>query len=746
MRARSVIGFALAGTCLAASWSPALAQDTPPATAPASAPADQSEPSSSADIIVTAQKRSESLERVPLAVTVVGSQQLAQQQIISVSDLKATSPALEFAPPGQVPGAGGFIRGIGTVITSSTAEPSVGLVVDGVPQGNVPQSSVFDVARVEVLRGPQGTLFGSAVSAGLVNITTNAPKLGQYSGRAEFELGEDGFAGSEYSRRIARLILNTPIGENAALRVSGHYDSIDDVTRNAALDKGSDRNDRGVRARFLWQPSEQFTFNLIADYNQINTTNEPFFTFFNTSSPGLVSVLNRCGATLGENSITSCNPYNTFNLVKQWGVSASMDVALGRHTLNWTMGYRQQDQEQTNSIDGLPTSSTTTPFPNINYGPSYDHKSTLTQEVRLTSPTNGFLEYVVGGYYSRYEGERDYLSAVTLGFLPTPTPTVLTTRYFQRPLIDTFAAFGQATAHLTDTLRILGGLRYTNNEVTSRVLYQGSLYSGNSMVRNLSWKVGGQVDLATHLMAYSTVSRGFKGQTYNDDNMLGTNPLYIRPEIPTAIEVGLKGRVAGRIGFDINLFRTLVQDYQAQVCRPDSVRGVVCVPQNIARLITKGVELGAYGEILPGLNVNAGLIYVDARFPKGFIGTDGTDLGGYQVTYSARWKGVLSGQYEHNMGGGTSAYVGADTVYRSRVRFVTAGGDDVTFKPHFITGARLGVKFDEGRYELGLFGRNLFGIREPLQRFNSPIGVNTTTQFLGDTSFRVVGLQGKVNF
>lgn len=733
MQQVSKIALAMVGTYLASVGTPAMAQDAGDQTGPT-------------DIVVTAQKRSENVQKVPIAVTVVGEAQLARQQIISVSDLKASSPALEFAPPGQTPGSGGFIRGIGTVITSSTAEPSVGLVVDGVPQGNVPQSSVFDVARVEVLRGPQGTLFGSSVSAGLVNITTNAPKLGEFSGKAEFELAEDGFAGSEYSRRIGRVVLNAPIGQNAALRVSGHYDSIDDVTHNNALNKGSERKDRGVRARLLWEPNDDVTFNFIADYNRVNTRNAPYFTFFNTSSDALKDVLADCGITLGAGNNETCNAMGVVNQVEQWGVSGQMDVSLGTHTLTWTSGYRWQNQKETASIDGLPTSSSTSPFPNIFYGPGYDKKQLISQEIRLASPSNGTLEYVVGAYYSRYEGERDYHSRLTLGFLPTPAPIINNTAYFQQPLVETTALFGQATAHVTDAIRVLGGLRYTNNEAKSRVTYGGTLYSASSKIDNLSWKVGAQADLAPRLMAYATASRGFKGQTYNDDSTLGTTPTYINPELPTAIEVGLKGQLFGRLGFDLNLFHTRIKDYQAQVCQPDSVRGVVCAPQNIARLTTKGVEAGLYGELLPGLNINAGIIYVDATFPKGFIGTDGTDLGGYQVTYSARWKGVLSGEYETDISGNAKAYVGADTVYRSRVRYVTAGGNDVTFKPHFITGARAGVRFDDGRYEIGLFGRNLFGIREPVLRYNSPIGTGTTTQILSDTSFRVVGLQGKVNF
>ncbi|MEO9132519.1 MAG: TonB-dependent receptor, partial [Sphingomonas sp.] len=474
----------------------------------------------SADIVVTAQRRSESVQRVPIAITVVGEQQLQRQQILQVSDLNRSAPALEFSPPGQTPGSGGYIRGIGTNVSGSTAEGSVGLVVDGVPQGNVPQSALFDINRVEVLRGPQGTLFGQSVSAGVVNISSNAPKIGQWSGSAYGELADDGTAGSEYSRRIGRLIVNVPIGADAALRVAGHYDSIDGVAYNAATKQGSGRNDRGVRARLLWQPSSAFTFNLIADYNQVDTTNEPFLTVYKTNATQLTSVLANCGLTVGAANGDSCTPLTPFNHIVQYGVSGQADIQLGRHTLTWITAFRHQDQTQFQSIDGLPTTSlASSPFPNINYGGpgGYDTKRQFTQEIRLTSPTDQRLEYVAGAFYSRFTESRNYISNLQLPFLPFP----INTTYRLTPIVESFAGFGNVTLNVTDALRFIAGGRFTHNEVTARrtTITGGApgYYVSSSGVDNFSFRAGAQYDLAARLMVYGTVSRGFKGQTYNDN-------------------------------------------------------------------------------------------------------------------------------------------------------------------------------------------------------------------------------------
>jgi iron complex outermembrane receptor protein len=702
-----------------------------------------------ADIVVTAQKRSESVQKVPVAITVVTSQVLARQNINMVVDLKRSVPSLEFAQPGQSPGSGGFIRGLGTTISTSTGEASVGLVIDQVPQGNVPQSNVFDVSRVEVLRGPQGTLYGQSVSAGLVNVVTNAPVIGKFSGYAQAELANDGTAGSEYSRRIVRAVVNVPVGKDAALRVAGHYDMIDDVTHNNLLNQGSKRDDRGVRARFLWQPSDDFTLNVIGDYNNVAAKNPPYFSFYKTADAGLTAVLKNCGITLGASNADNCTPVNQYNNQENYGLSVQADMKLGTHTLTWISAYRRDDARQVASIDGLPTASLASPYPNITYGPGRYDQHLFSQEIRLSSPTGTRFEYVVGGYYSNYSATRNYLNNLQLYFLPTS----LTTAYTRRPQVQSLAAFGQATYRLTDALRLIAGGRYTSNEVQDRSLTISNAggatgyFNPSSTVHNFSWKGGAQYDLSRRLMAYATVSRGFKGQTYDDDTNLGVSPAYVKPEIPTSIEVGLKGQVLdNKIGFDLNLFHTNVQNYQAQVCAADLTRGAICSAQNISKVVSKGVELGVFGQPIPGLSINGGVIYVHAVFPQGFIGTDGSDLGGYQLTNSARWKVTGSAEYEAQLTNSVAGFISADTVYRSRVRYVTSGGEDVTFKPHFITGARLGARFDNAKYEIAIFARNLFNIAEPTLRYNSPIGTNTTTQILTDGSFRVVGLSGNMKF
>jgi iron complex outermembrane receptor protein len=156
------------------------------------------------EIVVTAQKREESVQTVPIALTVVSEEQLARSGVAQVSDLARSSASLEFGAPGtSSPGGGAYVRGIGTNSFGFTAQPSVGIVLDGVVMGNTNILSLFDISRVEVLKGPQGTLFGNSVSAGVLNITTNAPDPSKMAFAVQTEFGSPDL-GSDFTRFVVR--------------------------------------------------------------------------------------------------------------------------------------------------------------------------------------------------------------------------------------------------------------------------------------------------------------------------------------------------------------------------------------------------------------------------------------------------------------------------------------------------------------------------------------------------------------
>jgi outer membrane receptor protein involved in Fe transport len=243
---------------------------------------------------------------VPISITVADASQLERQQVNTVNDLNRIAPSLEIqSAPGQNTGGGGAIRGIGTQTFSPGAVASVGVVVDQVSQGNANISDLFDVARIEVLKGPQGTLFGLTTSAGVINITTNKPEFDKVSVRVRTELSAAGFAGSKSGNQVVQGVANVPIADNAAIRVAGYANLRQGPDYNLTTGKYDKNETMGGRARLLWEPTDKLTVNLIGDYADTRTTNGGnFFTFVKSESLG--SALAACGITAENGNRNYC--------------------------------------------------------------------------------------------------------------------------------------------------------------------------------------------------------------------------------------------------------------------------------------------------------------------------------------------------------------------------------------------------------------------------------------------------------
>ncbi|MGH6999820.1 MAG: TonB-dependent receptor plug domain-containing protein, partial [Phenylobacterium sp.] len=263
----------------------------------ASAQTAANEPAALEEVIVTAQKREQRLLDVPVAVTVVGAGQMERAAIKNIGELQFAVPTLNF---NAGPLTSYSVRGVGTATFTRTAENGVSVVVDGVVQGQLvpPSGGIFDVARVEVLSGPQGMLFGKNASAGVVHIVTTAPVLGETEFSGKVDLGE---AGLQSYRGIANL----PLGDTSALRISAFSDSQQGRLWN--LHKGRGRvggyNNAGVRARLLWDPTENVSVNLIADYEKNHGGNS---VWTSRKAGPVTPVLNACGVTPGPENTDLC--------------------------------------------------------------------------------------------------------------------------------------------------------------------------------------------------------------------------------------------------------------------------------------------------------------------------------------------------------------------------------------------------------------------------------------------------------
>jgi iron complex outermembrane receptor protein len=681
---------------------PAMAQD---------APADDE--SANAEIIVTAQKREERLQDIPLAVSVIGGDAVANNGGITLENAQYLVPSLNFRKSGTSLNQALFLRGVGTINFSIAAEPSVAAVLDGVVLSRAGEgfTDLSDVERIEVLRGPQGTLFGKNASAGVVSIVTKRPTA-DFGATVEASY----FTKSEYR---GRATVNVPLAANVRSRFTGFYGNYDGNVNN--LTKGSKVNGYehyGVRGAIEADVSENIMLTLRGDYRKANDdccaeiigttpTNAAALALANTGFIGADS------RNIRQNLVTATKE-------ESWGISLQADIALGEHSLTSITSYRGWDNTEIRDGDWLDQ-----PYVGLNQlhdnGPQTSN--TFSQELRIASPTGQFLEYVVGAYYSKAESDRTFtrnvitcsastLAAVVPGLVPCSTASgasTITTPAGTADFGSTFknvSVFGQTTLNLSDSLRLIGGLRYTHdtldvNHIRRTTLsgpgVQGNFDAGvynNGLVatlpatgfvagtsngvpfttstsnNNLSGKAGVQADLTENNMAYASYTRGYKGPAYNIFyNLTTVGAGVIAPETVNAYEVGLKNTfLDGDLVVNLAAYYAKYNNYQAN--SPDFVAGVRTTRlTNAGSVSTKGFELDFVATPSRNFTLSGGVAYNKARVEDFRLppGADSTQLlaKGTPLANAPKWKMSLGAQYDIETSGFANIELGSQIAMQS---------------------------------------------------------------------------------
>jgi len=674
-----------------------------------------------AEIVVTAEKRAEKIQDVPVAVTVVTGQQLEDQHIYSIADLARTTPALEMVQAFGGPGGGGQIRGIGTNSFSPTAEGAVGIVVDGVPQGNVNITNLFDLQRVEVLKGPQGTLFGLTSSAGVINMVTAAPDPTKFMVSAHVDYSDDGRFGSNFGEETERVVLNAPLSSIAAVRLAISDDRIKGVQVNNFNGTPDVSTEWGGRVRFLLQPTDEFEVNIIADYDRRGQNyNDPQFTYV-SANPPLTAQLAACGITPSYSNQARCSSNANDLNYRNYGASAQFDYHLGFATLTSITGYRKQITAPSD-FDAQGLSSAVPQIFNVGQTAGANQFS---QELRIASSGTQTIDYVAGLFYSNYSADTAYAPGGAFNVVILPFPGVIVhTSTTTNTTNKSEAAFGQMTYHVTDQLGLIAGLRYTHQELSA---FSSPSEFASLDKDNISGRLGLQYKINPDLTSYFTVVRGYKGPQVTPEQQ-GTPQQVIGAEIPTAFELGIKGSALDhRLGWDSDIFYSRVHDYQGQACTINPVGNLVCVGQSVDQVTTKGFELNAYGQIAPGLSITAGYIYDVAKYPSGYTGYDPnnllggtTDLSNQQIVGVPKNKVSLSALYDFPISAAIHGFVNADTVYKSAMRLGPTADPRFVYPQNWNTGLRLGIKSPTDTWSAALFARNLGNDHEPVTLFGGP--------------------------
>ncbi len=682
-----------------------------------------------AEIVVTAQKRSERLQDVPVAVSVISGAAIANQGGINLENAQYLVPALNFRKSGAAINQSLFLRGVGTSTFSIAGEPSVSTVVDGVVYSRAGEafSDLVDIERIEVLRGPQGTLFGKNASAGVVNIITKKP-----TDTLEGSLEASYFDKSEYR---GRAMINLPIGTGTALRVNGFYGKYDGNIFNEALNTKVNGYERyGIRAALVAEVSPDVTFTLIGDWRKakddccaeviggvpINADGTTNTTNLNYISSALPSILGDKTRRIRQNLLTQSQQTS-------WGLSFQMDATLGNQTVTSITAYRKFNEREIRDGDfiSLPFVDVNSTAGRFNLQDSRDDGpqtgNTFSQEIRLTSPGKQFFDYVVGAYYSRAESRRTFTRTVRRCDI-SPRPATLTscaavgapativqsgTANFGS-VFKNLAFFAQGTINVSDAFRVIAGIRYTSDQLDvdhirvatpnvagipgvntnfdSGVFNNGTVVNGafvagvtngipfRNKTTNDNWsgKAGIQYDVSDDIMAYATFARGYKGPAFNTffNQTTASGGFPIAPETADSYEVGLKNSLfGGTLVLNLAAYYAKYKNFQAN--NPDVVAGVVTTRfANAGVISTRGAELDLLWRPANDLTISGGLAYTDAkvdafRLPAG--GNAG-DLvpNGTSLAYAPKWKGSLGADYRLRTGNSLDFTFGAQGSIQSK--------------------------------------------------------------------------------
>ncbi len=771
---RLSLALGVAGSALIPSL--AQAQSAPRPVAPETTK-DDSLSADPNDIVVTAQRRAERLRDVPLAVSAYAGNALQQQQITTVTDLRQVNPSLNFTPSANSRGEGFAIRGVGTAIFSDTVEQSVGVVIDGVVLGRSGQatSDLLDVDRIEVLRGPQGLLFGKNASAGVISITTRRPQLGVTSA--------DLFAsyGTLNEVKVSSAV-NLPIGDKAAFRLAvGHQSAdgtIDNIARNEDV---NNRNEQNYRAKLRVEPAAGIDLELRADYLKRDSSccawtalSAPLTTPFGAANAAVGIVPRR-----GNDEIAANRRF--FQDVDAGGVSGEANIELGFATLTSITAWRSWVNSDNNDPDLL-----TLPILEINKGTSRLRQ--MSQEFRLASPGGGTVEWVAGLFYYKQRNITASEQTGTLGAVSLPTQLGTTLDTNTKNLSR--AVFGQVTVRPAPAIKLIGGLRYTKEDVdlvltqlksqtaaaTIPGRFSGTI-NGNTGANNWSYRVTGQVDVAPEVMVYATHARGFKGPGINTLGVTTSVTEVIRPEIPTTYEIGTRGSfLDNRLGFAVAAFRTDYKNFQAQVFDQGVVPGRFRVT-NAGELNTKGVEVELNARPAEGLTLRANGAWLDAKYGEfeniacftgqpilafGTVRTSDrqcirssaaagatavTNGTGNRLSNVPKYNYSLFGRYEAPVGD-LKAFGQANWSWRSKVSFSAAGDPNLVEKSYGLLGGSIGIGAADNRWTATLWARNLLDNYYATNIISQPVlnAVGVYSQFYAPDSRRLIGASLALKF
>ena len=698
------------------------------------------------EIVVTAQKRSQSIQDVPVSVTAFGGEALEDNGAVNLEDLSGIAPNVQLTQMGIIPNVGSFtIRGINFTDPDPNADPKTGVSLDGVPltRNNGVLMDMFDIESVEILRGPQGTLYGRNNMAGTIKLVSARPTQ-DTGGKVKATVGD-------YGQQILRAVLNTGSFADDRMRAKIALSRREFDGQHENLFTGTDlgaQDARGGRATVAYE-GDRFDLTVIADMVEEEFT-----------GPATSNVLNDPGGIGRDGDEYEVHhDVDGFSNFETSGITLQANRELDAGTLTLVAAHRNLEYETFGDFDGYagaPDRPRTLPPPfsffqafHIRRVADHDQQ---TVELRFADSHSERFDYVIGFFHLQEEFTQSNFQNV--GFPPLPFFFPLDDPDITPPLLSigqeskSTSLFGQTDINITDRFALVLGARVNMDRKEVGVIRPNGFREGDDADWDeFTWKAGANYFVNDDLMFYAHAATGYKGGGYNSRATLPQNVGPYQPETLIAYEAGMKGDFAeGRIRVNAAAFTGSYENVQSAERRPGA-GGFDVLTDNLGDVEISGVELESTFLVSPQLTVQANLAYLDAGWDKYF--TAGRDFSFLDLKGAADWSGYLGADYAVPVGSNEIAFH-IDLRYSDEynVNGTTNAGNPVTrvqydhFYTDSVTSVNAHVAFlgQDGRYRISLYGKNLGDDTYPVS------GVHLAGPVVFYGMPRQVGIEFEVNF
>jgi len=668
------------------------------------------------EVIVSARKRDENLQDVPISIDAFSAEDLNDKSLTSLKELGQFVPNFNFSnhPSLGSQGALVYIRGIGQADPSNHLDPGVGVYIDNVYIGRMQgfDFDLMDLERVEILRGPQGTLFGKNTIGGAVNIITARPDKEEFAATAEITTGR-------FSRIDGKAIINIPLipGKLAAkfagaTRNRGGYGQRLDFATGDKISESGDKQRLSGRAVFDWTATDSVDVLLSLDAARTRETG-PVYKIVDFAESGLIALYNRFvdpdygDVFMTDSEFATYGTGGNANDLDTWGIALNIDWDLGPVAVKSITSYRNMEALAAADLDGSPHLLFDSAF-------SIDQDQ-VTQEFQLSGLAfNERMNWLTGVYYfkedSLQDGRRDIVRELVdpIGLDISFTGRVSST-------VESYAVFGEGTYDTSEKFSIITGLRYTS-ETKDITRMRFNHFTGQVTLpadsRSESWdafsgRFGFEYRWNDDVMTYFTVSRGFRSGGINARSSGPSSFVPFDPEYIWTYETGVKSDFLDhRLRFNSSIYYSDYSDLQFSVAVIDPETNTpISIVGNAAQAKIQGFELELTALPVEELILTAGVGYTDARYtdvePTAPITKDD------KFPMTPKWSITLSGQYGIPLGDLGKLIGRLDYAYKTKIYYQPVNDPLSTQESYGFLNGRLTLAHSGGDWDISLFGTNL---------------------------------------